>query len=90
MMDDWRHIDIVLSAFKKNPGRDNIYVEPQFGPITTWRWNQALKLRKEMKQRKEIIKGYVEFPAKLMVLYPGEKTYVEKADFSKKACEVEY
>ena len=79
---------MILSAFKENPGKDGVYVEPQFGPITTWRRNQALKLRKEMKAKKEILKGYVDYPAKLMVLYPGAIKYVEKVDFSKVAYEV--
>ena len=37
--------------------------------------------RKKLKTSGEIISGYIEFPATLMVKKPGESKYVVKAKF---------
>ena len=59
-----------------------------YGPLTSKRWNMAFELRKELKAKGDIISGYVQFPAKLMVNYPGninrfgKKVYQEHSNFS--------
>ena len=60
-------------------------IEQKYGPLTTWRRNQALKCRQSLKADKKIIRGIVEFPAKLMVIYSyqNSKKYVLHEDFSK-------
>ena len=67
-----------------------ISVDQKYGPLTTQRRRKALEKRKELKERGIISSGYLDFPAKLMVNYPGElkvdtgkKVYRLYADFSK-------
>ena len=81
-IDDWRNLDLIMGYVKKNYYLTNVKIEPQFGPITTWQRNKAMQLRKELKAKKEIIGGYVDYPAILMVKYPGQSKFVQKGDFS--------
>ena len=62
--------------------KDNIFIEQRYGPDTTWRRNQAKLLRKHLISRKEIVSGYVNFPAKLMVKKTKEGKYSLHTDFS--------
>ena len=49
-----------------NPGC-HIYCEEKFGPKTTQRRNQAMIMRKQLKENGKIFNGYVAYPARLMV-----------------------
>ena len=73
--------DDFLNLNKKNKSR--IRCEQKYGPRTTNRRNQALILRKSLKEDGEIVSGYVKFPARLMVKRDGENAYTELKDFSK-------
>ena len=81
---NWNHCQKILEGFKKFGflQKDNIYVEQRYGPITTWRRNEAKKLRKLLKEKKEILSGYVAYPAKLMVKHSKEGKYFLHTDFS--------
>ena len=62
-----------------------MYADYKYGPLTSIRRSQALKLRKELKESGEIQQGYIQYPAKLMVRYAGADGYKEHQDFSKMA-----
>ena len=83
---DWRDSELIKGIFWRN--NLNIYCEQKYGPRTTWRRNQALMLRKQLKQDKMISSGYVAYPAKLMVKYPHNSRndpFVCHQDFSREA-----
>ena len=42
-----------------------------------------MSIRKTLKSSKTITKGFVSYPAKLVVMYAGENTYKVHRDFSK-------
>ena len=71
-----------MEKVKEKRGNTSVYFEPQYGPHTNWRRNQALAYRKELKQKGEIVGGYVDFPAVLMGLQPGTDNYLKIKDFS--------
>ena len=50
----------------------NIMAEQKYGPLTTWRRQKALEKRKRLKEEGIISSGFIDFPAKLMINYPGE------------------
>ena len=81
---DWNDADDIISGFKKyglsNPQR--IFVEQRYGPDTTWRRNQAMILRKQLKEERKISSGYVAYPAKLLVKKFGDDKYSLHKDFS--------
>ena len=55
--------------------RDSDYkisVDQKYGPLTTQRRRKALEKRKELKENGNISSGFIDFPAKLMVNYPGD------------------
>ena len=82
---NWKDSEQVKKDFFKNniTNRSNsIYAEQKYGPITTARRSQALKLRKQLKSSGEIVSGYIAFPAKLMVKKERDDRYVCKRDFS--------
>ena len=56
---------------KNARGQSDIFVDYKYGPLTTIRRNQALKMRKDLKASGEIVKGFVKFPAVLIGLRPG-------------------
>ena len=60
-----------------------VYVDYKFGPLTSSRRNEALKVRGELKREGTISKGYVKYPALLMVVKKGESRFTEHADYSK-------
>ena len=83
---DWKDSEFVINEFRKNNINDptcRISAEQKFGPMTTMRRNQALVLRKKLKEEGTIVSGYVAFPARLMVKKPGGDNYYEEKDFSK-------
>ena len=80
---DWRLSEKIKEYFLSRSNSSGVYVDQMYGPRTTMRRQQALKLRKELKSSGRIVKGYVAFPARLMVLKPGQKEYELFEDFSK-------
>ena len=73
---DWKDAEFVLKSFTAKNISDksfNVFCEQKYGPLTTARRNQALIARKSLKANGEIISGYISYPAKLMVKYPGQK-----------------
>ena len=81
-VDDWRHSEAIKGFFLDRQNDSGIYCDQMYGPRTTWRRSQALRERKELKQQRKITKGYVAFPARLMVLKPGEDKYILWKDYS--------
>ena len=85
---DWRESEKIKDVFfKKNTDRSTskaqkVYCNQMYGSDTTWRRGQALKLRKDLKAAKTIESGYVKFPAKLMVRYPGNREFELYRNFS--------
>ena len=76
---------LVWNAFKANknmPKKDRVFIEYKYGPLTTLRRGQALKLRKELLEKKEFKNAYVKFPAILMARKDGEDNYTVVKDFS--------
>ena len=66
----------------------NISADQKYGPKTNRRRQLAFQLRKQLKQDGAITSGFVDFPARLMVNYPGEvigrkKVYRLHTNFSK-------
>ena len=86
---NWKDSELVKNKFLKNSISNNnnstVYADQKFGPLTTARRSNALKLRKELKAAGTIASGFVAFPAKLMVKVTHDKNerYVMRRDFSK-------
>ena len=78
---DWNEIDRLSEALRKAPP-NKIYVDQQYGPITTYRRNQAFLKRRDLKKAKTIVGGFVKFPAKLYVKYGKDSSNVFCQDFS--------
>ena len=80
---DWREAEKIKDFFKfrKNAG-DGIFCDQKYGPLTSWRRNEALKLRKDLKDEGKIVSGYVKYPAKLFVKKTEYGDYDIYRDFS--------
>ena len=83
----WDVTQDIISGFREsniqNPGF-RIFAEYKFGPKTTMRRRDALKLRKDLKHDGEIVSGYIKYPARLMVKFSqNDKHYKMHTDFSK-------
>ena len=61
--------------------KTNIIGMNQYSKKLTERRNQALYERKKLKDKKEIISGYVKFPAILMIKREGDNGFVFKESF---------
>ena len=72
--------DFILYGRKRENG-DGFRVDRQYSMAVTKRRNEAMMTRKTLKENGEIVGGYVEYPAKLMVRRQGEKTYSLKQEF---------
>ena len=87
-MYDWKDSEYLKAKFAKKNIKDRkfkIYCEQKYGPITSARRNEALKARKALKSTGAITRGYVAFPAKLMVKLPNDSVdakYRLHKDFS--------
>lgn len=78
LVEDFRQLNI--------QGHSYIRVEYKYGPWTTYRRNQALLRRKELKEAGDIMSGFVAYPARLMIKRPGRSRtdpYELYEDFSK-------
>ena len=82
---NWNHSEKLKEDFLNlNKSKNSrIRCEQKYGPRTTNRRNLALVLRKKLKEEGEIVSGYLNFPARLMVKKMGEDKYTELKDFSK-------
>ena len=81
---DWNDSEKIKSLSRMNSAGHNVFVEQRYGPDTQYRKNQAMILRREMKDAGKISAGYVAYPAKLMVKFnKNDKKYVCHKDFSK-------
>ena len=66
---DWNQSQLCIEKFRQHNitnKNSKISCEQKYGPITTQRRNQAMMMRKELKDSGEIVAGYVAFPARLM------------------------
>ena len=85
-IDNWQNAQkiksIMIKAGKSGVSED-IYCNQKYGPRTNWRRKRALDVRKDLIQRGIIEKGFVDFPAVLMVQMTGENEYKEYKNFSK-------
>ena len=89
----WDLCQTIIDTFREKCIADrtfHISADQKYGPITTKRRNLALNLRRELVANGTITSGYVNFPARLMVNYPGEtvgprnrKIYKLHTNFSK-------
>ena len=80
---NWNDCQTILQLMRK--AKSNIFVDQMYGPDTTYRQNQALALRKELKAAGTIKSGFVRYPARLFVKYPNDppkKKYSFYQDFS--------
>ena len=71
----WDLCQTIIEQFREKCIADQdfeISADQKYGPKTNRRRQLAFKLRKQLKQDGAITSGFVDFPAKLMVNYPGE------------------
>ena len=50
-------------------------------PAVTNRWNEAMKVRKQLRNEDKQTQAYVKFPAILMVKKSGETTYSVHSEY---------
>ena len=89
---DWKQSEFVKEEFRTNNVADReckIFAENKYGPLTTLRRNKAMQLRKTLKDNGTITRGYVAFPARLMVALTNNRKeqFRQHEDFSKVAVE---
>ena len=83
----WPDAERIVEAFRKyniaNP-EHAISCDFKYGPLTTKRRNMAFMERKKLKERGEIVSGYVAYPARLMVKTSRRQgtKYICQKDFS--------
>lgn len=75
----WDTCEDLLQAAR---GQHEFSLDYKFGPRTTVRRNRALKLRRELKQKGELVKAFVKFPAILMGKKTVDSKYEKIRDFS--------
>ena len=83
----WDVTQDIITAFRNSninyPGF-RTFAEYKYGPKTSVRRRDALKLRKDLKTEGEIVSGYIKYPAQLMVKFShNDKHYKMHTDFSK-------
>ena len=75
--------ELFISNMRKHGRNSRVYVEQRYGPDTTWRRNNALALRKDLKAQGAVTSGFIAYPAKLMVKYNAQdRQYTMHQDFS--------
>ena len=87
----WDLCQLVIETFREKNINDplfTIHADQKYGPLTTKRRQLAFLQRKQLKDAGTITSGYVSFPAKLMVNFPGElnrgkKIYKLHTNFSR-------
>ena len=83
LLRDWNEIEKLSTALRKSEEQNGIYIDQQYGPLTTYRRSQALLKRKTMKEANTITGGHVKYPAVLFVRYSHGEKFVRCEDFSK-------
>ena len=78
---DWKQVDKLQTALREAE-RNDIYIDQQYGPITTYRRSQAFLKRKTLIKSGTVTAAKVKFPAQLLVKYGRESTFVLSDDFS--------
>ena len=81
-IDDWRSSEKIKDFFADKKNTSGIYCQQMYGPRTTWRRNQALALRKKLKDDGEVCQGYIAYPARLMTRKRKDEKYKLFKDFS--------
>ena len=87
----WDLSQEVIDTFRLKCIKERAFIisaEQKYGRLTSRRRQLAFTLRKELKDAGTITSGFVNFPARLMVNYPGEmngnkKVYKLHSNFSK-------
>lgn len=87
----WDLCQTIIETFREKGIKDGtfqIYADQKYGPITNKRRLLAIELKNKLKKDGVITSGFIEFPAKLMVNYPGQfigkkKIYRLHTNFSK-------
>ena len=72
---NWGMSQQILDGFRQRCIEDRTFkisADQMYGPITSRRRNLAFQRRKELKQQGTITSAYVDFPARLMVNFPGD------------------
>lgn len=83
LFSNWNDSELLKNDMWKRGRNSGVFVEQRYGPDTTWRRNQGLTMRRELKQQGTITSGFLAYPAKLMVKYQRtEKNYTLHKDFS--------
>ena len=81
----WKDAQKLIRTFKEPNYKKNsqmeIYVEQLYSPEVTKRRNEAMKVRKTLKNNKEIMSGYVEYPAILMVKHTVKGKYEKHSSY---------
>ena len=81
---NWNHVELIKNEWWKHGKDSHVYIDQRYGPDTTWRRNKALEMRRSLKANKEIVAGYVQYPAKLLVKYRAtDRKYQLHHDFSR-------
>ena len=83
---EWDDGEYLTRTFRKLNAKNKnlkIYIDYKYGPLTTRRRSEALKLRKELISDGTIVGGYIAYPAKLFVKSAaGDVDYTLLKDFS--------
>ena len=93
----WDMTQKIIETFRQKCITDRAFTiaaEQKYGPMTSKRRQLAFILRRRLIDSGEIVSGYVDFPARLMVNVPGatrsdgKKRYEQHTDFSRYAVEL--
>ena len=81
---NWNNSEHLKSDFRglNIKKRSTIKCDQKYGPRTSNRRNQALVCRRNLLDNKQIVQGFLKFPAKLMVKLEGESKYIVHHDYS--------
>ena len=65
---------------KKGKHQNNIRCSKQFTQQLQAMRNKALSVRYELKKTNQITKGYIDYPAKLIIMFPNADKYVKHSE----------
>ena len=82
---DWKFSEHCKKSFKDEniKKKTKTTCEQKYGPLTTARRNLAMQERRKLLNGREIVSGYLAFPAQLMVRKTSEGKFFYYKDFSK-------
>ena len=82
---DWKFTEEIKTSFIKaaKSSRNNhiVYVSQIYSPGVTKRRNEAMKVRKQLRNEDKQIQAYVKFPAIVMVKKSGETTFSVHSEY---------